>query len=54
MLRKKTTHSLIIKNEEQNDFKCKWWDVKSSFAQHDASLIEEDARLNSSCNHVFL
>ena len=54
MLREKTTHSLIVKDEEQNNFKCEWWDVKSSLTQHNASSAEEDARLNSSRNHAFL
>ncbi len=54
MLRRKTTHSFIVKDEEQNDLKYKQWDVESSLAQHDASSAEESARLNSSCNHTFL
>ncbi len=54
MLREKTTHFLIVKDEEWDDFKRKWWDVESSLAQRDASSAEESARLNSSCNHAFL
>ena len=48
MLKRKITHSLIIKDEEQDNFKCKWWDVESSFTQRDASSAEESIKLNSS------
>ncbi len=54
MLRKKTTHSFIVKDKEWDDFKHEWWDVESSLAQRDASSAEEDARLDSSRNHAFL
>ena len=54
MLREKTTHSLIVKDEERNDLKRKWWDVESSLAQHDASSAEENTRLDSSRNRAFL
>ncbi len=54
MLRRKTTHFFIVKDEERNNLKCKQWDVESSFAQHDASSAEEDAKLDSSCNCAFL
>ncbi len=54
MLREKTTHSLIIKDEEWNDFEHEWWNVESLLAQHDASSAEKSMKLNSSCNHAFL
>ncbi len=54
MLREKTTHSLIVEDEERDDLKHKWWDVESSLAQRDASLAEENARLDSSRNRAFL
>ncbi len=54
MLREKTTRSFIVKDEEWDNFKREWWDVESSFAQHDTSSAEESARLNSSCNRAFL
>ncbi len=54
MLKEKTTHSFIIENEKQDDFKCKWWDVESSLAQRDALSAEKDVKLDSSCNHTFL
>ncbi len=54
MLRRKTTHFLIVEDEEWNDFKHEWWDVELSFTQRDASSVKKNARLNSSCNHAFL
>ncbi len=51
---RKTIHSLIVKDEEQNNLKHERWSIKSSLTQHDASSIEENAKLNSSCNHAFL
>ncbi len=54
MLREKTTHSLIVKDEEWDNFKRKWWNVESSLAQRDASSAEESMRLDSSCNCAFL
>ncbi len=54
MLREKTIHSFIIKDEEWDDFKHEWWDVELSFTQRDTSLAEESAKLNSSCNYAFL
>ncbi len=54
MLRKKTTHFLIIKDEEWDDLKCEWWNVKSLLAQHDALSAEENMKLDSSCNYAFL
>ncbi len=53
MLRRKTTHSFIVKDEEQDNFKHEWWSVESSFTQCDASSIEESMKLNSSCNYAF-
>ncbi len=53
MLREKTTHSFIVKDEERNNLKHKWWNVESSLAQRDASSAEESARLDSSRNHTF-
>ncbi len=54
MLREKTTHSLIVKDEERDDLKRKWWDVESLLAQRDASSAEENTRLDSSRNRAFL
>ncbi len=54
MLKRKTTHSLIIEDEEWDDLERKWWNVELSFTQRDASSAEEDARLDSSCNYVSL
>ncbi len=54
MLREKTIHSFIVKDEERDDFKREQWDVESTLAQRDASSAEESARLNSSRNHAFL
>ncbi len=54
MLREKTTHSLIVKDEERDDLKRKWWDVKLLLAQRDASSAEENTRLDSSRNRAFL
>ncbi len=54
MLRKKTTYFLIVKDEEWNDFKHEWWDVKSLLMQHDASSAEENMKLDSSCNRASL
>ena len=51
---RKITYSLIVKDEEQNESWCKRWNDESSLAQYDASTAEDDARLNSSCNHAFL
>ncbi len=47
MLRKKTTHFLIIEDEEWDDFKCEWWNVKSLLAQHHALSAEENMKLDS-------
>ena len=54
MLKEKTTHSFIVEDEEQDNLKCEWWDIKSLLAQHDASSAEENVRLDSSCNHASL
>jgi len=51
---RKTTHSFIIEDEEQDDLKRERWDVESSLMQRDASSAEENARLDSSRNHAFL
>ncbi len=54
MLREKTIHSFIIKDEERNDLEHEQWNVESSLMQRDASSAEEDAKLDSSCNCAFL
>ncbi len=53
MIERKATHFLIVKDEEWDESWCKRWNSESSFTQHDASTAEDDARLNSSCNHAF-
>ncbi len=54
MLREKTTHFLIVEDEERDDLKRERWDVKSLLTQRDASSAEESMKLDSSCNHAFL
>ncbi len=54
MLREKTTHFLIVEDEERDDLKRERWDVKSSLTQRDASSAEESMKLDSSRNHAFL
>ncbi len=54
MLREKTTHSLIIKDEERDNLERKQWNVESLLAQRDVSSAEESARLDSSHNHASL
>ncbi len=54
MLKRKTTHSLIVEDEERDDLEREWWDVESTLAQRDASSAEENAKLDSSRNHAFL
>ena len=54
MLKEKTTHFLIVKDEEQNNFKHEQWDVESLLVQRDASSAEESAKLDSSRNRAFL
>ncbi len=54
MLKRKTIHSLIVKDEERDNFEHKQWDVESLLAQRDASSAEESMKLDSSCNRAFL
>ncbi len=54
MIEEKVTHSFIVEDEEQEEFKCQHQDNDLSLAWHDALKSEDDTRLSSSCNHAFL
>ncbi len=53
MIERKATHSLIVKDEEQDESWCKRWNNDLLFMQHDVLIVEDDAKLSSSCNHAF-